>query len=133
MVKRVTVLFNSFNRKSGVYPVMSPRQTSFGKKLKTPLCKIGELVMVYNMTANNKTAGPRVCFILYIQPSNISTSHIIFKLSTKKLVTTPKCKLKPMVEDIFTIVDEIGRKKGHHDSIFFDLYAIEGGHDNDDS
>ena len=59
MLNCVTVLINSFNRKSGVHPEMSPGQILFGKKFKTPLCKIGELVMVYNVTANNKTARPR--------------------------------------------------------------------------
>ena len=40
MVKRVTVtvLINSFNRKSGVHAVISRRQMLFGKKFKTPLC-----------------------------------------------------------------------------------------------
>ena len=56
MVKRITVLINSFRRKSGVHPVMSPRQLIFGKKFKTPLCKIGELVLAYNATSNNMTA-----------------------------------------------------------------------------
>ena len=39
MTKRVTILTNSFRRKSGVHAVMSPRQILFGKKFKTPLCK----------------------------------------------------------------------------------------------
>ena len=45
LMRRAVVLINSFRRKSGVHPVMSPRQILFGKKFKTPLCKIGELVM----------------------------------------------------------------------------------------
>ena len=45
MLKRVVVLINLFKRKSGVYPVMSRSQTLFGNKFKTPLCKIGKLVM----------------------------------------------------------------------------------------
>ena len=44
MTKRVTILVNSFRRKSGVHAVMSPRQIIFGKKFKTPLCKMGKLV-----------------------------------------------------------------------------------------
>ena len=59
MVKRVTVLINLFRRKSGIHLVMSPRQILFGKKFKTPLCKIGELVMAYNVTASNSTTHPR--------------------------------------------------------------------------
>ena len=41
MTKRVTILINSSRRKLGVHDVMSPRQTLFGKKFKTPLCKMG--------------------------------------------------------------------------------------------
>ena len=50
MLKRVVILINLFREKSGVHPVMSQRQILFGKKFKTPLCKIGELVMAYDVT-----------------------------------------------------------------------------------
>ena len=66
MVKQVTILINSFRRKSGVYPVMSPRQLLLGKRFKTPLCKIGELVMAYDVTSNNMTARQRAFFALHI-------------------------------------------------------------------
>ena len=62
MVKRVTVLINLFRRISGVHSAMLPRQFIFGKKFKTTLCKIGELVMAYDLTSNNKTAHPRAFF-----------------------------------------------------------------------
>ena len=55
MVKRVTVLINLFSRKSGVHPVMSPRQLMFGKKFKTPLWKNGKLVIAYNVIYNSIT------------------------------------------------------------------------------
>ena len=58
-MKRVVVLINSFRRKSGVHPVMSPRQILFGKKFKTPLCQIGELVTTYDVTASNKTTSAK--------------------------------------------------------------------------
>ena len=54
MTKRATVLINSFRRKSGVHAVMSPRQILFGKKFKTPLCKMGELVLEYDVKSDNK-------------------------------------------------------------------------------
>ena len=49
MTRRATILINSFRRKSGVHAVMSPRQIIFGKKFKTPLCKMGELVLAYDV------------------------------------------------------------------------------------
>ena len=135
MVKRVTVLINLFRRKSGVHPVMSPRQLMFGKKFKTPLCKICKLVMACNVTASNKTTHPRAFFALYIGPSDSGTSHIVFKLAIKRLVTTPKCKSKPMAEDIVTLVNEMGEREGmpggiqfqniHYESTLSDLYANE--------
>ena len=45
MTRRVTILINSFRRKSGVHAVTSSRQLLFGKKFKTLLCKMGELVL----------------------------------------------------------------------------------------
>ena len=98
LLKRVVVLINSFRRKSGVYPVMSPRQILFGKKFKTPLCKVGELVIAYDVTANNKTMIPRAFCALYIGPNDSGTGHQVFKLSLKWLVTLPKCKPVPMPE-----------------------------------
>ena len=100
MLKRVTVLINSFRRKSGVHPVMSPRQILFGKKFKTLLCKIGELVMAYNVTSSNRTTEPRAFFALYTGPNYSGTGHTLFKLATKRLVTVLKCKPKPMAEDV---------------------------------
>ena len=91
----VVVLINSFKKKSGVHPVISPRLILFGKKFKTPLCKIGELVMAYDVTTSNKTTHPRAFYALYIVPNDSGTGHQVFKLATKKLLTTPKC--KPLV------------------------------------
>ena len=112
MVKRVTVLINSFRRKSGVHPVMSPRQILFGKKSKTPLCKIGELVMAYDVTASNKTTNPGAFYALYIGPNYSGTRHIAFKFSMKRLVTTPKYKPKPMAEDLIQAVNKMGGQEG---------------------
>ena len=123
---------------------MSPRQILFGKKFKTPLCKIRELVMAYNVTSSNKTTDPRAFFALYIGPNDSGTGHIVFKLGTKRLVTTPKCKPKPMAEDVVEVVNEMGKQEGmpdgiqfhniHHKSTLSDLYADEVGlHDNDNS
>ena len=92
MVKRVTVRINLFRSKSGVHPVISTRQMLLGKKFKTPLCKIGKLVMAYDVTANNKTKHPRAFYALYIGPNDSGTGHIVFKLLTKRLVITPKRK-----------------------------------------
>ena len=63
------------------------------------------------MTVSNKTTDPRVFFGLYIGPNDSSTSHIEFKLVTKRLVITLKYKPKPMAEDIVEVVNEMGKQK----------------------
>ena len=98
---------------------MSPRQILFGKKFKTPLCKIGELVMVYNVTASNKTTHPRALYTLYIGLNDSGTGHVAFKPSTKQLVTTLQCKPVPTPEDIVQAVNEMGRQEGIPDRIRF--------------
>ena len=70
MTKRATVLIKSFRRKSGVHSVVSMRKILFGKKFKTPLYKMEELVMTYNVRANNKTSQPRAFCALYIEPND---------------------------------------------------------------
>ena len=65
MAKRVVVLINLFRRKLGVHPVMLPRQILFGKKFNFLLCKIGELVMAYNVKSTSKISEPRAFYALY--------------------------------------------------------------------
>ena len=110
MVKRVTVLINLFRRKYGVYPVISPRQILFGKKFKTPLFKIGKLVMAYNVTSSNKTIDPRAFFALYIGPNDSGNGHAAFKLTMKRLATILKCKPKPMAKDVVKVFDDLDDK-----------------------
>ena len=119
MLNCVTALINSFRRKSGVHPVMPPRQILFGKKFKTPLCKIGELVMAYNVTSSNKTTDPRAFFALYIGPNDSGTGHTIFKLATKRLVMISKCKPKPVTKDLVKVDKNIGKQEGIPEGIQF--------------
>ena len=131
MLKRITVLINLFRSKSGVYPVMSRRQILFGKKFKTLLCKIGELVMAYDVTSSHKIPDARAFFALYIGRNDSGTCHIVFKLGIKQLVTTPKCKPKPMAEDVVIVVNKMGKQERipdriqfhniHHESTLSDL------------
>lgn len=141
IVKRVVVLINSFARKSGVHSVMSPRQIMFGRKFMPPLCKIGELVLSYDTYGSNNTGQKRAFYGLYIGPNENGTGHHVFKLQTKRMVTTPKCKLKPMSQDVIDIVNKLGEEEGVPDGIQFldvhgkatlmDLYPAD--EDDDDS
>ena len=95
------------------------------------------------MTSSIKTTDLRVFFALYIEPNDSGTGHTVFKLSTKQLVTTPKCKPKPMAEDVVKVVTEMSKQEEIPDKIQFhnihlestlsDLYADAVGQDNDDS
>ena len=71
-----------------------------GSTFKTPLCKIGELVMAYNVKDSNKTLHPRTFYALYIGPNDSGIGHSVFKLSIKQLLTTPKYKPIPIPEDV---------------------------------
>ena len=68
---------------------------------KTLLYKIVELVIAYNGKASNKTLHPRTLYALHIGPIDSDTGHLVFKISTEQLLTTPKCKLVPIPEDVF--------------------------------
>ena len=141
LVKRIVVLINSFARKSGVHSVMSPRQIMFGWKFIPPLCKIGELVLAYDTYGSNDTGQKRAFYGLYIELNENGTGHCMFKLQTKRMVTTPKCKLKPMPQDVIDIVNKLGEEEGVPDGIQFldvhgkatlmDLYPAD--EDDDDS
>ena len=61
-----------------------------GSTFKTPLCKMGGLVMAYDIKASNKTLHPRTFYALYLGLNDSGTGHSVFKLSTKQLLTTPK-------------------------------------------
>ena len=105
----------------------------FGKEFTTLLCKIGELVMAYDVTTNNKTTIPRTFYALYIGPNNSGTGHQVFKLLLKRSVTTPKCKPVPMPDNIIQVVNDMGIQEGmpsgigfrniHHESTLSDLFA----------
>ena len=88
MTKRAIVLINSFKRKSRVHPVIS--KYYFVKIFKTPLCKMGELVMAYDVKASNKTLRPIAFYALYIGSNDGSTGHSVLNLSTKSMIVTPR-------------------------------------------
>ena len=119
ITNRVTILINSFRRKSGVYAVMSPRQILFGKKFKMPLCKMGELVLAYNVKLDNKTSKPRAFYALYIGSNDKGTDHSVFKLSTKTMIVTPRCKSIPMPDEVITVVNKMGEDDGSPEEIVF--------------
>ena len=99
--------------------MMSPRQIIFGKKFKTPLCKMGELVLAYAVRLNNKTSKPRAFYALYIRTNNGGTGHSVFKLSTKSMIVTPRCNPVPMPDNVIEVVNQMGEDDGSPDRIVF--------------
>ena len=57
--------------------------------------------MAYDIKASNKTLHQRKFYALFIEPNDGGTGHSVFRLSTKQLLTTPKCEHVPMPEDVF--------------------------------
>ena len=92
MTRRVTVLINSFKRKSGVHVWM-------------PLCKMSQLVLAYNVKSDNKTNKPRAYHALYIGPNDAGTGHSVFKLAITNMLITPRCKPIPIPDDVIKVIN----------------------------
>ena len=78
-----------------------------------------DLLLAYDIRANNKTSQPRAFYVLYIGPSDGGTGHSVFKLSTKKMIITPRFKRVPMPHNVIEVVDKIGKDEGIPDGIYF--------------
>ena len=48
----------------------------------------GKLVIAYNTNAGNNTLYPRTLYTLYIGPTDAGIGHLVFKVSTKHILTT---------------------------------------------
>ena len=98
--------------------------------------------MAYDTTSDNKTTTPRAFYALYIGPNDGGTGHQVFKLSNKRMITTPKCRPVPIPDDVIEIVNNLGEQDDmptgikfrniHHESTLADLFADED-LNNDDS
>ena len=119
MTKRASVLINLFRRKPVIHSLMSPRQIIFENKFKTPLCKMGELVLAYDVLSNNRTSKPRVFYALYIGQNYGGKGHSVFKLSMKKMIITPRCKPIPMADNIIKVINQMGEDDRSPDGIVF--------------
>ena len=103
---------------------MSPRQIMYRRKFIPPLCKIGELVLAYDTYGTNDTGQPRAFYGLYIASNENGTGHRVIKIKTKRLVTSPKCKLIPMPEDVIDVINTLGEQEGVPDGVqFLDVHG----------
>ena len=86
---------------------------------------MGELVLTYDITSNNKTSKPRAFYALYIGPNNAGTGHSVFKLETKSMIVTPKCKPIPMPNDVIQLINQMGIDDGSsEEGIVFVIYTM---------
>ena len=83
---------------------------------------MGELVLAYDVQANNKTSKPRAFYALCIRPNDRNTGNLVFKLSTKKMIITPRCKPIPMPDNVVKAVNQMGKDEGMIDRIVFVTY-----------
>ena len=74
---------------------------------------MGELILAYDVKSDNKTSKPRAFHALYIGPNDAGTGHSVFKLSTKKMIVTPRCKPIPMPDDVIEVVNQMGEMMNH--------------------
>ena len=80
---------------------------------------MGELVLAYDVKSDIKTSKPRAFYALYIGPNDGGTGHSVFKLSTKAMIVTPRCKPIPMLDDMISIVNQMGVDDGSPEGIVF--------------
>ena len=64
--------------------------------------------MAYNNNTSSKTLYPRIFYVLYIGPNDSGTGRLIFKLSIKQILTTPKYKHVSMPEDLIEAINKMG-------------------------
>ena len=64
-----------------------------------------ELVLAYNVKSDKETSKSRAYYALYIEPNDAGTGHSIFKLATKKMIVTPRCKPIPMPDDVIQLIN----------------------------
>ena len=86
--------------------------------------------MDYDKNATNETLHSKTYYALYIGPKDSGTSHLLFKLSMKQLLNTPKYKPVPMPEDIIQAVYEMGTYTNKIDLNHFDRdqYTVHQNH-----
>ena len=63
--------------------------------------------MAYDNNARSNNLYPRIFYALYIGPNDNGTGHLIFKLSMKQILTTPKYKSIPISEDLIKAINKM--------------------------
>ena len=59
-----------------------------------------ELVIAYNNKAEKNTLHPKIFYALYIEPNNNNNGHLIYDLSTYKILVTMNYQSVPVPEDL---------------------------------
>ena len=80
---------------------------------------MGELVLAYNVQLNNKTSKPRAFYTLYIRLNDRGTGHSVFKLSTKSMIVTSRCKPIHMPDNVIEVVNQMGEDDESPDGMVF--------------
>ena len=52
-------------------------------------------------------------------PNDGGTGHSVFKLSTKQVIITPRCKPVPMPDNVINVVNKMGEEEGMPNGIHF--------------
>ena len=68
---------------------------------KSTNCQKSELIIAYNNKARNNTLHPKVCYALYIEPNGDNNGHLIYDLSSDKIVVTMNYQSVLIPTDLF--------------------------------
>ena len=110
MVHRVVILMNSISRKGSLHSILSSREMVTGKKFRCPTIRIGQYIQGI-IGGTNDTDEERSIDALYLGRANNGSSHIIFKLDTKTVVSVNRVVLISTPTTIIDTVNEIGRSE----------------------
>ena len=118
MVKQVTIIVSSLVRKdNNINPIMSPRKLVTGLDLKLPTAQMGQFVQAHT-GGSNSIEKEWTNDGLYIgRTDNGKHGHLVFKLSTRKVITCNKIDVIPLTQDIIERINEIGKQDHQPDSI----------------
>ena len=89
---------------------------------KSTNCNKSELIIAYNIKARNNTLHRKVFYTLCIEPSNDNNSHLIYDLSTDKIVVSTNYLSVPIPADLF---EPINRTESSNNKIQVDHFDVE--------
>jgi hypothetical protein len=113
------MLINSLPKNNGIHSIMSPREIVVtGKKFRCPSIRIGQYIQGHT-GGTDITDQERYINSLYIGRADNGSGHVVFKLSTKQVVSVNRATPIPTSEANIQTVNDIGEQEQQPEGIHF--------------